>query len=46
MRVYFTMSGRRQITLLCGGDKSTQTRDIKRARRYREEAMRDAEQKL
>lgn len=46
MRVYFTISGRMQITLLCGGDKSTQARDIKRARRYRMEAKKDAEQEL
>ncbi len=46
MRVYFTVSGRRVITLLCGGSKATQERDIKRARRYREEATRDAKQKL
>ena len=46
MRVYFTVSGPKLITLLCGGDKSSQERDIRRARRYREEAMRDAEQEL
>jgi len=56
MRVYFTVSGRYLITLLCGGDKSTQERDIgdkstqerdiRRARRYREEVVRDAEQEL
>ena len=32
-RVYFTMRGRTVIILLAGGDKSTQTTDIKRALR-------------
>lgn len=31
-RVYFMQRGRVMIVLLCGGDKSTQARDIKRAR--------------
>lgn len=30
-RVYFTQRGAVLIVLLCGGDKSTQDRDIKRA---------------
>ncbi|GAA2886200.1 putative addiction module killer protein [Aminobacter niigataensis] len=30
-RVYFVQSGRILIILLCGGDKSNQARDIKRA---------------
>ena len=30
-RVYFVQQGRVVIILLCGGDKSTQGRDIKRA---------------
>ena len=30
-RVYFTKRGRQLILLLCGGDKSTQSADIKRA---------------
>ncbi|WP_049786593.1 type II toxin-antitoxin system RelE/ParE family toxin [Mycetohabitans rhizoxinica] len=30
-RVYFTQCGSALIILLCGGDKSTQQRDIKRA---------------
>ena len=32
-RVYFTRTGRTILLLLCGGDKSTQTRDIQRAKR-------------
>jgi len=32
-RVYFTQSGKVLLLLLCGGDKSTQTRDIVRALR-------------
>jgi putative addiction module killer protein len=31
-RVYFTRRGERIILLLCGGDKSSQRRDIARAR--------------
>jgi putative addiction module killer protein len=30
-RLYFVQRGSRLIILLCGGDKSTQTRDIRRA---------------
>ena len=32
-RVYFTRRGRVVIILLCGGDKSSQSRDIRRAQR-------------
>lgn len=32
-RLYFARRGRRVIVLLCGGDKSTQSRDIDQARR-------------
>jgi putative addiction module killer protein len=31
-RVYFKQTGRTIVLLLCGGDKSTQERDIKRAK--------------
>jgi putative addiction module killer protein len=31
-RVYFKQTGKIIILLLCGGDKSTQERDIKRAK--------------
>ena len=31
-RVYFSMQEERIIILLCGGDKSSQTRDIKKAK--------------
>jgi putative addiction module killer protein len=31
-RVYFTRRGRTLIVLLCGGDKGTQTKDIKTAK--------------
>lgn len=31
-RVYFTRKGNTVVVLLCGGDKSTQERDIKRAK--------------
>lgn len=33
-RVYFGQEGQSLILLLCGGDKSTQTKDIKRAHAY------------
>jgi putative addiction module killer protein len=32
-RVYFQRRGRTTIVLLCGGDKGTQTKDIKSAKR-------------
>jgi putative addiction module killer protein len=32
-RVYFAQTGRVVLLLLCGGDKSTQKRDIERAKR-------------
>jgi putative addiction module killer protein len=32
-RIYFTQSGRTILLLLCGGDKSTQARDIAKALR-------------
>jgi putative addiction module killer protein len=35
-RVYFQRRGSVLIILLCGGDKSTQARDIKRAKRLAE----------
>lgn len=31
-RVYFMQQGRHLVVLLCGGDKSSQNRDIKQAR--------------
>jgi len=33
-RVYYARTGRRVILLLCGGDKSSQTRDIAKAKAY------------
>ena len=36
-RVYIVRSGARLIVVLCGGDKSTQVRDIKRARKLADE---------
>ena len=33
-RVYFGKSGRELVLLLLGGDKGSQTRDIKRAKEY------------
>jgi putative addiction module killer protein len=35
-RVYFTRRGQEIIILLCGGDKSTQSRDIEAAKRIAE----------
>ena len=36
-RLYFVNRGQRIIVLLCGGDKSTQARDIKQARKLAKE---------
>lgn len=36
-RIYFTRRGQTIYVLLCGGDKSTQTRDIKTAKRLAQE---------
>jgi putative addiction module killer protein len=33
MRIHFVQLGKVLLLLLCGGDKSTQARDIERARR-------------
>jgi putative addiction module killer protein len=35
-RIYFQKRGRTIIVLLCGGDKSTQAKDIKAAKRLAE----------
>jgi putative addiction module killer protein len=35
--VYFQQRGRRIIVLLCGGDKSTQDRDVETAKRLASE---------
>jgi putative addiction module killer protein len=37
-RVYFVRRGAVVVILLCGGDKSTQDRDIRRAKQMAEEA--------
>jgi putative addiction module killer protein len=42
-RVYFGESGRAIAVLLCGGDKTTQQRDIRRARRMWKEYRDDSE---
>jgi len=36
-RLYFVNKGKKIIVLLCGGDKSTQSRDIKLARKLAKE---------
>ena len=40
-RIYFHRSGRTLILLLCGGDKSTQSKDIAKAKRLWEEWSED-----
>ncbi len=40
-RVYFAEKGRKLVVLLCGGDKSTQTQDIKNAKLYWKEYLRN-----
>lgn len=39
-RVYYGKQGKRIYLLLCGGDKSTQMKDIKRAKAYWEDHKR------
>ncbi len=34
IRIYFILKNKEEILLLCGGDKSTQERDIKKAKKY------------
>jgi putative addiction module killer protein len=36
-RLYFTFKGKKLVLLLCGGDKSTQRKDIKLAKELKEE---------
>ena len=36
-RLYYTIRERQLIVLLCGGDKTTQRRDIKRAQKLKED---------
>jgi putative addiction module killer protein len=33
-RVYFAQDGARLVLLLCGGDKKTQDRDVRQAKKY------------
>jgi putative addiction module killer protein len=40
-RLYFTRQGQRLVLLLCGGDKSTQNRDIDRAKALVKELKHD-----
>ena len=41
-RVYFVLEGQTIVLLLCGGDKSTQTKDIQTTKRYWNEYRRRA----
>jgi putative addiction module killer protein len=40
-RIYFVQTGRIVLLLLCGGDKSTQRRDIERAKRLLRDSRED-----
>jgi putative addiction module killer protein len=40
-RIYFAEDGETVVLLLCGGDKSTQARDIARAKRYWHDYLED-----
>lgn len=40
-RIYFGEDGDTIVVLLCGGDKSTQTKDIEKARFYWKEYLSD-----
>lgn len=45
-RVYFGILGSAAVLLLCGGDKSTQKRDIETAQQYWKEYKTNADQEL
>lgn len=38
-RVYYGMRGKKIVILLCGGDKSSQKKDIKKAKEYWEDCV-------
>jgi putative addiction module killer protein len=40
-RLYFVQTGKLVLLLLCGGDKSTQKRDIEKARSLRKELVQE-----
>lgn len=42
-RLYFGKDGNRIVVLLVGGDKSSQTKDIKSARRYWSEYLQEVD---
>lgn len=42
-RLYFGKDGNKIVVLLMGGDKSSQTKDIKSARRYWSEYLQEAD---
>ena len=42
-RIYFALEGERVVLLLMGGDKSTQSKDIVKAKSFREDWMRRKE---
>ena len=41
-RIYFARDGHTIVLLLCGGDKRTQTRDIKKAKEFLAEYLEDS----
>jgi putative addiction module killer protein len=46
LRVYYGLHSRQVVVLLCGGDKRSQSRDIRRARQWWQQFIKYASEKL